>query len=278
MRIMKYDLYCLDYKEFFDKVADNSIDLAIIDPPYNLKVADWDKFPSQKSFLKFTYDWIDALIPKLKSTSSIYVFNTPFNSAYILSYLASKGLIFQNWIVWDKRDGFNYAKRRYVAWQETILFFTVSKKHVFNYDAIRIPYESTSRIEHARKKGILKNGKRWFPNENGKLCGDVWNFSSERHKTKVNGKIQKTMHVTPKPLDMIERMVIASSNEGDLVLDCFMGSGTTAIASLKHKRRFIGNDKDETFVRYTKKRIKQLYKTAQGGEYGARAKQLPPIQ
>ena len=275
---MEYDLYCLDYKDFFARVLDNSVDLAIIDPPYNLKVAEWDTFKSQNAFFDFTYDWIDRLIPKLKSTASIYIFNTPFNSAYILRHLVSKGLLFQNWIVWDKRDGFNYAKRRYVAWQETILFFTVSKEHTLNADSIRIPYESTNRIEHARKKGILKNGKRWFPNENGKLCGDVWDFSSERHKTKVSGKTQKTMHVTPKPLDMIERMIQASSSEKDLVLDCFMGSGTTAIAALKHNRSFIGNDKDANFVNYTKERIKLMHKTLHGGKHGTHSKQVSGFQ
>lgn len=278
MHLSNYKLFNLDYKDFFCKVEGESIDLAIIDPPYNLKVADWDKFKNHESFLRFTYDWIDRLIPKLKTTASFYVFNTPFNAAYILNYLVSKGLVFQNWIVWDKRDGFNYAKKRYVAWQETILFFTVSNQYTFNVDSVRVPYESTSRIEHAKKKGILKDGKRWYPNEYGKLCGDIWNFSSERHKTKINGKTQKTLHVTPKPLDMIERMVIASSNQHDLVLDCFMGSGTSAVAALKHKRDFIGNDKDESFVNYTKSRIDQYYESLHGGKHGTRIKQLPEMQ
>ena len=71
-------------------------------------------------------------------------------------------------------------------------------------------------------------GKRWFPNPNGRLCGEVWHISSARHKNKVNGKVQKMNHVTPKPLELIERIIKASSNKGDLVLDCFAGMGTTA--------------------------------------------------
>lgn len=257
----RYDLYCLDYKDFFLKVKDNTVDLAIIDPPYNLKRAGWDTFKSHDEFMSFTYDWIDRMIPKLKENASIYIFNTPHNSAYIMEHLIKQDLIYQNWIVWDKRDGFNYTKKRYANWQETILYFTRSQKYTFNADDIRIPYESTDRISHAKKKGILKNGKRWFPNEKGKLCGDVWRISSERHKTKINGKILKTLHVTPKPLDMIERMVIASSNENDIVLDCFVGSGTTAVAALKHDRLFIGNDSEKKYVEYAKTRIKNLYKT-----------------
>jgi site-specific DNA-methyltransferase (adenine-specific) len=101
-------------------------------------------------------------LPKLKQDGSLYIFNTPFNSAFIMQYLVSKGMFFQNWITWDKRDGLGASKRKYSNGQETILFFTKSDKHIFNYNDIRVPYESTDRILHASEKGILKNGKRWF--------------------------------------------------------------------------------------------------------------------
>ena len=139
----------------------------------------------REEFFNFTFDWIDKLISKLKDTGSIYIFNTPYNCAYILQYLVKKGLIFRNWITWDKRDGLGYSKKKYANGQETILFFTKSNNYIFNCDAIRTPYESEERIKHASKKGILKNGKRWYPNPNGRLCGEVWHFSSQRHKEKV---------------------------------------------------------------------------------------------
>lgn len=245
----------MDYSEFLPLIPDASIDLAIIDPPYSLNMDDWDVFPSHDSFLRFTYRWIDLLIPKLKHTGSLYVFNTPLNSSYILIYLLQRGLLYQNWIVWDKRDGFNHVKRRYINWQETILFITKSTDYTFNSDAIRIPYESTERIKHAQQKGILKNGRRWFPNPNGKLCGDVWTFTSERLKNKVNGKTPKLGHATPKPLNMIERIVLASSNPGDVVLDCFVGSGTTAVAAKLHGRTFIVADQNEAYINMTKSRL-----------------------
>ncbi|GHT24135.1 hypothetical protein AGMMS49953_05970 [Endomicrobiia bacterium] len=97
--------------------------------------------------------------------------------------MVDKGLIFQNWITWDKRDGLGTSKTKYSNGQESILFFTKNKKHIFNYDEIRVPYESTERIEHASKKGIFKNGKRWFPNDKGRLCDEVWHIVSERHRT-----------------------------------------------------------------------------------------------
>ena len=94
----------------------------------------------------------------------------------------------------------------------------------------------------------MKNGKRWFPNPNGKLCSDVWHIVSERHKRKVNGIVAKAAHKTVKPTEMIERIVKASSNEGDLVLDCFVGSGTTALVCKNLGRRFIGCDSNSVYV------------------------------
>ena len=205
-----YNLDCLD---LINKIDNNTIDLAVIDPPYNMHKSEWDTFKSKDSFLKFTFNWIDALIPKLKKNGSLYIFNTPYNSAFILQYLVSKNLFFQNWITWDKRDGMGASKKKFSIGQETILFFTKSKDYTFNYDDIRIPYESTERIIHAKTKGLLKNGKRWFPNPKGRFCGDVWHISSERHKRKINGKVQKQEHLTPKPLDLIERIIMASTKK-----------------------------------------------------------------
>lgn len=252
------NIYNLDCFEFLDRVKNNSIDLAIIDPPYNMKKAEWDIFESQKDFMNFTERWIDKLIKKLKSNGSLYIFNTPFNSAYILIYLVKCGLIFQNWITWDKRDGFNTSTKRYTGGQETILFFTKSNNYVFNYDDIRIPYESVERIKIAKEKGILKNGKRWFPNEKGRLCGEVWHIVSERHKNKINGKIQKQYHPTIKPTELIERIVKASSNKNDLILDCFVGSGTTAVVAKKLDRNFICSDIDKDYVNLAKNNLEKI--------------------
>lgn len=240
-------VYHLDVFDFLNTiVADNSIDLAVVDPPYNMKKASWDTFKSQDDFLSFTFAWIEALMPKLKQSSSLYIFNTPLNAAYILQFLVAKKMIFRNWIVWDKQDGISAPKTKYVSGAETILFFTQGQ-HTFNFDAIREPYKSIDRMKHAAKKGILKNGKRWYPNPDGSLCSEVWRFSSERHKQKVAGKVQKMAHLTPKPIAMIERIITASSNKGDLVLDCFMGSGTTALASQNLDRNFMGCEKNKEY-------------------------------
>lgn len=241
------NIYLADVFDFLECLPDNSIDLAIIDPPYNQNIAAWDSFPSEKDYFEFTYAWIDNVIPKLREKASIYLFNNAYNSAFILSYLINKQLIFKNWITWYKKDGFSPSRRKYVNNHEIILFLTKTDEYTFNYDDIRVPYLSVDRMKSAVQKGILKNGKRWYPNEKGRLCPDVWEFSSVRHTSKVNGKIVKTSHPTPKPEKMIERMVLASSNEGDTVLDLFSGSGMTSYVSKLHKRNFVGCENDNQY-------------------------------
>lgn len=256
--IMLNEVRQMDCLEFLNLVQDGSVDLALLDPPYNMSKAEWDTFESESAFFAFTFAWIDALIPKLKRDGSVYIFNTPYNAAFILRHLVEAGMHFQNWITWDKRDGLGGARRRFSNGQETILFFTKGKNHTFNYDDVRVPYESTERIAHAKNKGIIKNGKRWFPNPNGRLCGEVWHITSARHKNKVRGRLRKMEHATPKPLDLVERIIKASSNENDLVLDCFAGMGTTAVAAKKLNRNFLCCDIEKEYVECAARRIEEV--------------------
>lgn len=248
-------IHRMDCFDFLGQVEDGLVDLAVIDPPYNMRKAPWDTFESEQAFFDFTYAWIDALIPKLKSNGSLYIFNTPYNSAFILQYLVQRGLHFQNWITWDKRDGMGGARRRFSHGQETILFFTMDKNYIFNYNAVRVPYQSSERIKHAQRTGIIKNGKRWFPDPRGRLCGEVWHITSERHKNKVNGRVQAMPHTTPKPSELIERIIKASSNEGDLVLDCFVGIGTTAVVAKKLNRNFLCCDAEKPYAEIAMRKL-----------------------
>lgn len=254
---MKIDtIECADVFDFLDSIDNNSIDLAIIDPPYNLGQVAWDKFESPESFLCFTENYLTKVYEKLKETGSLYVFNTPHNCAHILTILEQKlKMRYQNWIVWYKKDGFSAFRTKYANNQEAILYFTKSKNFTFNYDEIREPYLSTARIEAAKKTGILKDGKRWYPNPKGKLCSDVWEYSSVRLTNKNNGRTTKQKHPTPKPEAMIEKMILASSNEGDLILDLFSGTGTTAYVAQKLNRHYIGCENNPEYVEIIKERL-----------------------
>lgn len=246
-----------DVFDYLETLDDESIDLAIIDPPYNLNKGDWDIFESQKVFLDFTRRYLKLVYKKLKDTGSLYIFNTALNSAFILAILQNElKMIYQNWIVWYKKDGFSVSKSKFVNNQETILFFTKTKKYTFNYDDVREPYASTDRIAAAVKKGILKNGKRWYPNPKGRLCTDVWTFASVRHTNKIKGKVVKQGHPTPKPELMIERMIKASSNENDIVLDLFSGTGTTAYVAKKLNRHYVGCENNAEYYEIIEERLK----------------------
>lgn len=248
----------MDVFEYLNTIEDNSIDLAIIDPPYNLNKGEWDNF-SSKAFWEFTRKYLLLTAKKLKKTGSLYIFNTAFNSAYILKILVEEcNMQYKNWIVWYKKDGFSANRKKYANNQETILFFTKTDEYVFNRDEIRVPYMSTDRIRVAREKGILKDGKRWFPNENGKLCSDVWEFPSVRLVNKIHGRTIKQLHPTSKPEAMIERMIKASSNKGDIVMDLFSGSGTTAYVAAKNGRHFTGCENNVEYFEYIKERLKNV--------------------
>lgn len=243
-------LYEMDAVDFLSKFTAKSIDLLIADPPYMMFKADWDSFGTFKDFLKFTHKWLSHAVPKLKEGGSIYVFNTPHNCAYILQMLAELGMNYRNWITWNKRDGMHPQTRSFANAQETILFFTKGDNHTFNIQ--RVPYD------YPRSAGKLKRagdygGERYKPHPDGKKCPDVWHYTSERVIDK-RGLMQKRAHLTPKPVALIERIIRASSNEGDLVVDCFLGSGTTAWVAERLERQFIGCDLDLTIA---KERMKQ---------------------
>ena len=248
-----------DCFSFLARLPEDAIDLAVIDPPYNMGKGRWDSFYNQDNFFGFTEKWLDELLPRMKTTGSLYIFNNPFNSAYILQMLVARNVVFRNWITWYKKDGLGASKNKYVTNQETILFFTMGESYCFNADDVREPYLSGERMKHAARKGILKNGKRWYPDPRGRLCADVWEFSSHRHKTKVNGKIIKPDHPTPKPEDLITRMVIASSEPGDVVLDMFSGTGTTALVCKRLGRQFVGFEKDPEYHAHLQERLERVF-------------------
>lgn len=267
-KLLVNTIYNLDVFEFLEKLPNNSIDLAIVDPPYYLIDAEWDKkaFKSDYDFMEFTRRWISELVPKIKSTGSLYIFNTPQHCALIYSFVKGKifgkdatgerfKMYFRNWITWYKKDGLSVGKKQFCNNQETILFFTRSKEYTFNCDEVRIPYTAPERVNSP--SGVLKNGKRWFPHPNGKLCPDVWEISSDRHKKKVAGKIVKNDHPTPKPEDMIERMVKASSNKDDLVLDLFSGTGTTSLICQRLGRKFVGCELNKKFHQLALERLEK---------------------
>ncbi|MBN3857993.1 site-specific DNA-methyltransferase [Paraburkholderia sp. Ac-20340] len=228
-------------------LPDASIDLIVADPPYGLGKDygnDSDK-RSGEDFLSWTYEWLDLAIPKLKASGSLYVFCTWQYAPEIFVYLKSK-MTMINEIVWDRRvPSMGGTTRRFTSVHDNIGFFAVSKGYYFDLDPVRIPYDAATKKARSRK---IFEGSRWL--ELGYNPKDVWSVSRlhRQHAERVD-------HPTQKPLEIVERMVLASCPPGGRVLDPFMGSGTTAVACARQKREFVGYEINESYCAIARERV-----------------------
>ena len=232
-----------------DKIEDNSIDLILTDPPYCLG-KDYGNDSDQKSseeYLKWTYRWIDAVLPKLKKTGSFYIFLSWQYSPEIFVYLKKK-LRMINEIIWDRRvPSMGGSTRKFSSVHDNIGFFVKSDDYYFNIDDVRIPYDEETK--KARTRSIFV-GKKWL--EIGYNPKDLWSTS------RIHGQAsERENHPTQKPLEIIERMVKASCPKNGVVFDPFMGTGTTAIACLRNDRRYIGFEINKNYHKMIMNRIKK---------------------
>ncbi len=248
MKIPINSVVCGDSLELLRSVPGESIDLILTDPPYALgkNFGNDSDFLKGKDFLDWTFEWLDLCVPLLKPTGSLYIFCTWQYSPEIFVHLKQK-MIMLNEIIWDRRvPSMGGSTRKYSSVHDNIGFFALDLKgYYFDLDSIRIPYDAETK--KARSRSIFE-GKKWL--EIGYNPKDIWSIS-RLHKIHS----ERVDHPTQKPIELIERMVLASCPEGGTVLDPFMGSGTTAIASYKHGRNFMGFDLNQKYVDVANKRI-----------------------
>ena len=233
-----------------NRIPDNFVDLVIADTPYCLG-KDFgnhsDKLNS-KDYLEWSKKWIDAIIPKMKNSGSLYVFLTWQYSPEIFSHMKTK-LIMINEIIWDRKvPSMGGSTRKFSSVHDNIGFFVKSKKdYYFDIDAIRIPYDKETKKARTRPRFI---GKKWL--EKGYNPKDIWSVSRIHAQNP-----EREGHPTQKPLEIIERMIKASSPEQGIVIDPFMGSGTTAIACINLKRNYIGFEINSDYCDKIAERIRK---------------------
>lgn len=242
-------IYNQDVLEGIQVIPDGALDLIVADPPYCLG-KDYgnnsDKLSSDE-YLKWTYKWIDAVIPKLKDSGSFYVFLTWRYSPEIFSYIKKK-LIMVNEIIWDRKvPSMGGSIRSFTSVHDTIGFFAKSKKYFFDLDAVRIPYDAETK--KARSRSIFE-GAKWL--EIGYNPKDLWSIS-RIHKQAP----ERENHPTQKPLELINRIVRSSSPKEGLVLDPFMGSGTTAISCIRNNRNYVGFELNPIYCEMIECRIQK---------------------
>jgi site-specific DNA-methyltransferase (adenine-specific) len=251
-------LYNEDVLAGIARVADASVDLVIADPPYGLGKDygnDSDRLGAAE-YLDWSRRWIDAVLPKLKANGSLYVFLTWQHSPEVFSYLKTR-LAMINEIIWDRRvPSMGGSTRKFSSVHDNIGFFVNSRDYHFDVDAVRVPYDAETK--KARSRSIFI-GKKWL--EVGYNPKDVWSVSRLHRQHS-----EREDHPTQKPLEIVERMVLASCPCGGTVLDPFMGSGTSAEAALQHGRRFIGFELNPDYFAIVEKRIAQGVNGMHGGD------------
>jgi DNA modification methylase len=240
-----------DCIEAMNGLPDNSIDLIIADPPYNLKKNFGEKsqiWGDAEKWLVWSKEWINVAIKKLKPNGSIFIYGIHHYICYIQVHLYELGLIYRRQFIWYYENSFSGYTKAPSANYEPLLWF--SKSNEYTYHQIREPYKSTERL----KNKITKNGKVWTPNPDGKHAGDVWAFPILAGKRFEN---EREDHPTQKPLNISHRIVKHFSNENDTVLIPFAGSGSECVACLQNNRNFIGIEINDKYIPIIHNRLEE---------------------
>ena len=237
----------------------NSVDLVFADPPYNIKKADWDDFETMHHYVEWSRQWIAEAARVLKPSGTLYVCGF---SEIIAEVKVAVAPLFAGcrWLIWHYKNKANLGK----DWgrsHESILHFRKGKQHTFNIDAVRIPYgaHTLKYPEHPQAessqygKGATTERDDWTPHPLGAKAKDVIEIP-----TTCNGMGEKTPHPTQKPEELLRKLILASSNPGDLVLDPFSGSGTTPVVAEQLGRRWLACDSDSRHNEWAIERIERV--------------------
>jgi|SRR5665647_173352 len=250
------NIYTGDCIKILKKEIDkDSIDLIFADPPYNLSGnglkwegnttggdwhmvnEPWDKM-TPAEYMIFTEKWISQCKRVLKPYGSIYISCTYHNIAEVIIVLKNTNFKINNIITWYKTNPMpNMTKRVFTHASEFIVWGVKGKNWIFNYDKIK-------KINPEKQKDGSEKQMR-----------DVWTMPLVQGKERIKDIDKKALHSTQKPEEMLKRIITASSNEGDIVLDPFLGSGTTAAVAKNLKRSWIGIEKEVKYIEASKKRL-----------------------
>lgn len=254
-------------EEFLRHIPTASVDLIATSPPYNMG-KEYEESSGLDEYLAQQAATIQDLCRITSETGSIcwqvgnYVSRGEVYplDIYYYSIFKNLGMQLRNRIIWHYGHGL-HATSRFSGRYETILWFTKTSKYKFNLDPVRVPAKYPGkRFSKGERKGELSG------NPKGKNPSDVWEIMSEQWHEAVwsipNVKAkhpEKTHHPCQFPVELVERCVLALTNEGDTVLDPYMGVGSALIAALKHGRRALGSEKEEKYVVTARERIEKLF-------------------
>ncbi|MGP4071311.1 DNA-methyltransferase [Piscibacillus sp. B03] len=256
-----------DTLEYLKTIPTGTIKLAITSPPYNVG-KDYEVKTSIENYLATQEKVIEELIRVVSEDGSIcwqvgnYVEDKevfPLDM-YYYQIFKKHGLKLRNRIVWHFGHGL-HAQKRFSGRYETILWFTKSDEYTFNLDSVRVPSKYPGKRHYkGDKKGQLSG------NPKGKNPSDIWEFVAKEWDEELwnipNVKAnhpEKTIHPCQYPIELVERCVLALTNEDDWVLDPYAGVGSALIGALKHNRKAMGVDKEKDYIELGKQRIQDFY-------------------
>jgi len=256
-----------DSYDFLKSMPNNSATLIITSPPYNIG-KEYETKMSIELYLEQQKPVIGELVRIMKDEGSLcwqvgnFVQDSEVFPLDIFYYdiFKKKGLKLRNRIIWHFGHGL-HASKRFSGRYETILWFTKSDDYKFNLDSVRVPAKYPGK-RHFKGPNIGKPSG----NPLGKNPSDIWEFVAEEWEGELwdipNVKAnhpEKTIHPCQFPIELVERCVLALTNEDDWVLDPYCGVGSALIAGLKHNRRVIGCDKEPEYINIARERISDFF-------------------
>jgi site-specific DNA-methyltransferase (adenine-specific) len=244
-------VFCGDVFEALPYLPDRSIDLMFADPPYNLT----KKFNNRRfkkisidNYAKWLDSWLSQTVRLLKPTASVYICGD-WESSAAIHRAGEKYFIPRNRITWEREKG-RGAKSNWKKCSEDIWFFTVSDDYYFNVDAVRLKRQVIA--PYTDSNGTPKD---WIESEEGKFRlthpSNLWTDLTVPYWSMP----ENTDHPTQKPEKLLAKIILASSQSGDLVFDPFNGSGTTTVVARKLGRHYLGVEVEEIFCCYAQKRL-----------------------
>ncbi|MCF7920160.1 MAG: site-specific DNA-methyltransferase [Candidatus Cloacimonetes bacterium] len=251
-------LYEGDSIKWLQSLESETVDLIFADPPYNINKADWDKFESQEKYVEWSLIWIKEAARVLKKTGTLYI----CGFSEILADLKHPSMkYFQGckWLIWYYKNKANLGN----DWgrsHESILHLRKSKKFTMNIDDVRIPYSrhtlkypSHPQAETSQYGNGGKRNDVWEPHPLGAKPKDIIEVP-----TTCNGMGEKTPHPTQKPEELLRKLIFASSNENDLVIDPFSGSGTTLVVAEQLGRKWAGCELSSEYNKWAIERLENV--------------------
>jgi len=237
-----------DCVERLRHLPDGHASLVIADPPYNIGPSfgidrEWNR---STEWLPWCESWLKESSRVLSDDGQIFVYGIHHYQCYVQVLLYELGMQYRRQIIWHYENGWSRSRRTLATHYEPLLWFSKSER--YTYRPVREPYKSSDRLKHK----IIKDGKVWTPNPEGRMAGDVWKFPTLAGRRFQDERVN---HPTQKPIALTDRIVQHFSNEGDLVVVPFAGSGTECVSAARNGRRYWACEINPEYVQLARSRL-----------------------